>query len=227
MDYPDARIDGVLHFEEERAVAALLGRPAGSRRPEAAALSGLREPRPSKRASEHQRRAFALCDFAIGLVAIEIGGGSRPHSPMLRWMFQKSASSRLDMYLPHRAGCVGLLLGDGEESVCVHWWRLMGLFLGDPFLPSPMHSRQSGGCSMKNAKKADFEYKKPLECFPFGTGKDKRTFFHLEGAFTPAKVRLLFQVSKRHSAIVRRQNPNLPVIQIDVLVFHQSLSHRL
>ena len=30
-------------------------------------------PRPSKRASEHQRRAFALSDFATGLAAIEIG----------------------------------------------------------------------------------------------------------------------------------------------------------
>lgn len=50
-----ARIDGVLHFEEERPVAALIGRPAGSRRPEAAALSGLRVSRSPKRASEHQR----------------------------------------------------------------------------------------------------------------------------------------------------------------------------
>lgn len=32
---------------------------------------------------------------------------------------------------------------------------------------------------MKNAKKADFEYKKALECFPFGTGK-KRTLFTLK-----------------------------------------------
>lgn len=32
---------------------------------------------------------------------------------------------------------------------------------------------------MKNAKKADFEYKKTLERFPFGTGKKTHTF-HLE-----------------------------------------------
>lgn len=31
-------------------------------------------PRPSKRASEHQRRAFALSDFATGLVATELEG---------------------------------------------------------------------------------------------------------------------------------------------------------
>ena len=72
-DHPDARIDGVLHFEEERPVAALLGRPAGSRRPEAA-LARLTRSSTSKRASEHQRRAFALSDFATGLAAIEIGG---------------------------------------------------------------------------------------------------------------------------------------------------------
>lgn len=34
-------------------------------------------PRSSKRASEHQRRAFALSDFAIGLVAIESGDPRR------------------------------------------------------------------------------------------------------------------------------------------------------
>ena len=39
---------------------------------------------------------------------------------------------------------------------------------------------------MKNAKKADYEYKKAQECFPFGTGKIKRTVFHL-------KVRLLLR----------------------------------
>ena len=39
---------------------------------------------------------------------------------------------------------------------------------------------------MKNAKKADYEYKKAQECFPFGTGKIKRTVFH-------PKVRLLLR----------------------------------
>ena len=34
-------------------------------------------PRPSKRASEHQRRAFAFSDFAIGLAAIESGDPRR------------------------------------------------------------------------------------------------------------------------------------------------------
>lgn len=29
---------------------------------------------------------------------------------------------------------------------------------------------------MKNAKKADFEYKKALECFPFATGKKNAHF---------------------------------------------------
>lgn len=60
-------------------------------------------------ASERQRRAFALGDFAAGLAAIEFGGFAESSQVVAR-------------HVPAApAGGVVLLRGDGEESVCVHF----------------------------------------------------------------------------------------------------------
>ena len=60
-------------------------------------------------ASERQRRAFALGDFAAGLAAIEFGGFAEGSQVVVRHV------------PPASAGGVVLLRGDCEESVCVHF----------------------------------------------------------------------------------------------------------
>ena len=102
LDYPDARIDGVLHFEEERPVAAMLGRPAGSRRPEAAPVR-LTRSSPFQAGVRAPASGYLTQRFRHWSCGDRDRGDSRLPSPMLRWMFRKSASSRLDIYLPHRA----------------------------------------------------------------------------------------------------------------------------
>ena len=94
-------------------------------------------PRLTKRASECQRRAFALSDFAIGLVAIEIGG----ICVRLRQGNGGCSSSRPAVGSTCPAaptGGVVLLRGDGWESVCVHGCPFCfgGLLKGgEPFAP--------------------------------------------------------------------------------------------
>ena len=67
-------------------------------------------------ASERQRRAFALGDFAIGLAAIEFGGFAEVGQKVARHVLAASA------------GGVVLVRRDGEESVCVHRCSLVGVF---------------------------------------------------------------------------------------------------
>ena len=89
-------------------------------------------------ASERQRRAFALGDFAIGLAALEFGGFAEVGLQVARHV------------PPASAGGVVLLRGDGEESVCVHGgilWFWLDSSSGKSSLPTPVNKNSRGGSS--------------------------------------------------------------------------------
>lgn len=93
-------------------------------------------------------------------------GDSRPPSPRLRWMFQKSASSWLDMYLPAPAGCVG-------GSRPLEWIGIIlcslvapyGFVLGSPLFLVTNAFKIIGREFDENAKKLIMSTKRPRSVF--------------------------------------------------------------